>query len=54
MIDDLDRNLLRLGFVEWIARRGVERRPCGLVDLGTQRAFEFFMSGSRFFEPYDK
>jgi len=43
MVDDLDRNLARLGFVERITLGRVERRPRGFVNLGAQRAFEFFV-----------
>ena len=43
MVDDLDRDLAGLGFVEWITLGRVERRPRGFVNLGAECAFEFFV-----------
>jgi hypothetical protein len=43
VIDDLDRDLACLGFVEWITLGRVECRPRGFVNLSAQRAFQFFV-----------
>jgi len=43
MVDDLDRNLADLGFVERITLGRVERRPRGFVNLGAERTSEFFV-----------
>ena len=43
MVDDLDRDLARLGFVERITLGRVERRPRGFVNLGAERALQLFV-----------
>ena len=42
MVDDLDRDLARFGFVEWITLGRVERRPRSFINLGAQ----MFIGGS--------
>lgn len=43
MVDDFYRNLALRGWVEGTALRGVQGRPGGLVNLGSEGALEFFV-----------
>src|SRR5688572_312581 len=40
VVDDLDRDLARLGWIEGLARRAVQLRPFSLVDFRSQRFLE--------------
>lgn len=45
MVDDLDRDLPSLRLLEGIGSRRVQRRPGGLIDLGSQGALESIVRG---------